>query len=134
MAMTQQGAAIFDLDRTLIAGPSGPVFGRHLKEAGYGRRDVPGMATFYRVYEVAGENLITMQAARLAARAARGWAVDAVAEAAEGAVDELQALLQPYANALFEEQRALGRPLVLATTSPAPLVTPFAESLGFDGV
>jgi putative phosphoserine phosphatase/1-acylglycerol-3-phosphate O-acyltransferase len=131
---THAGAAIFDLDRTLIAGPSGPVFAHRLREVGYGRSDLPGMATFYRLYELAGENFLTVQAARLAARAAKDWPVDAVATAAEAAAADLLTVLQPYAPELFEEQRATGRPLVMATTSPAPLVTPFANALGFDAV
>jgi len=128
------GAAIFDLDRTLISGPSGPVFARRLHDVGHGRGDLPGMSTFYRVYELAGENLITMQAARLFARTARGWSVDAVAKAADAAADDLMEALQPYAAGLIEEQRAAGRRVVMATTSPEPLGTPFANALGFDGV
>jgi putative phosphoserine phosphatase / 1-acylglycerol-3-phosphate O-acyltransferase len=134
MASTTGGAAIFDLDRTLISGPSGPVFARRLHDVGHGRNDLPGMSTFYRMYELAGENLLTMQAARLFARTNKGWSVDAVAEAADAAADDLLEALQPYASDLFEEQRAAGRRLVMATTSPAPLVSPFAAALGFDGV
>jgi len=35
-------AAVFDLDRTLIAGPSWPVFSRHLGAAGIPPRSLPG--------------------------------------------------------------------------------------------
>jgi putative phosphoserine phosphatase/1-acylglycerol-3-phosphate O-acyltransferase len=134
MTGTSGGAAIFDLDRTLIAGPSGPVFAKRLREVGHGRNDLPGMATFYRLYEVAGENLLTMQAARLFARTNKGWSVDAVADAADAAAGDLMEMLQPYAAALIDEQRAAGRRVVMATTSPAPLVTPFADALKLDGV
>ena len=37
-----QSAAIFDLDRTLIAGPSGPAFASHLGAAGIHQRSLPG--------------------------------------------------------------------------------------------
>ena len=40
-----QAAAIFDLDRTLIAGPSGLVFARHLDAAGIAQRLIPGTDT-----------------------------------------------------------------------------------------
>lgn len=134
-AVPAGGAAIFDLDRTLISGPSGPVFGHALREAGVREgRELPGIGALYRFYEVAGENLVSMQAARLAARGARGWQVDAVHEAATAAAAELLDRLQPYASEVIEDHRAAGRPLVLATTSPEPLVAPFAEALGFDAL
>ena len=37
-----QAAAIFDLDRTLIAGPSAPVFSHSLDAAGITQRRIPG--------------------------------------------------------------------------------------------
>ena len=84
-----QAAAIFDLDRTLIAGPSGPAFaapprrGRHPPALAARRR--PRAAT----YQALGETAITAPTARLAARATAGWPVDAVRAAAEAAADEL---------------------------------------------
>ena len=85
-------------------------------------------------YERAGESWLQMQFARLAAPAARGWAVDAVARAAEAAAEDLDALVQPYARLLLEEHREAGLRLVLASTTPEPLLAPFARRLGFDQV
>ena len=123
--------AIFDLDRTLIAGPSGPVFQRHLAEAGVTNMpDSPVVDALYQVYELVGENPLTMQAARFAVRGAKGWSVEAVAKAAEAAADELYEMVQPYAKVLIEEHREAGRLPVMATTSPYSFVGPLAERLG----
>ncbi|MFV0307033.1 MAG: HAD-IB family hydrolase, partial [Desertimonas sp.] len=127
-------AAIFDLDRTLIGGASGPAFGHHLDAAGISQRKLPGAAAVAATYRAIGETALTAPGARLAAQATAGWPVDAVAAAAEAAADELMDEVQPYVPGILEEHRAAGRVLVMATTSPAPLVTPFAERLGFDAV
>ena len=37
-----QGAAFFDLDRTLLAGASGEVFSHAMREAGLVTRSIPG--------------------------------------------------------------------------------------------
>ena len=79
-------AAIFDLDRTLISTSSSTVFQHHLVEAGVTHeREIPGLDAFYKAYELFGENLIAMQVARLAVRAASGWSVEKVAKAANAA-------------------------------------------------
>ena len=129
-----QSAAFFDLDRTLISGASGPAFSHHLAAAGVQRRSLPGTNTIAATFRVLGETAITAPTARLAARAAAGWPVEAVAAAATAAAEELAEQIQPYAPGVIEEHREAGRVLVMATTSPAPLVTPFAELLGFDAV
>ena len=77
-----QAAAIFDLDRTLISGASGPAFSHHLAAAGVQRRSVPGTDAVAAAFRVLGETAITAPTARLAARAAAGWPVEAVAAAA----------------------------------------------------
>lgn len=130
-----RGAAFFDLDRTLLAGASWPVFARTLRQTGVlPDRDQPiadGLFAFFRVF---GESYLTMQATRRAVARTRGWSVAAVDEAARLAAPTLLADLQPYARAVIDEHRAQRRPLVLATTTPERLVAPFAEALGFDGV
>jgi putative phosphoserine phosphatase/1-acylglycerol-3-phosphate O-acyltransferase len=129
-----QAAAIFDLDRTLIAGPSGPAFSHHLDAAGVRQRRLPAAGAVVATYRMLGETALTAQTARFAARATAGWPVEAVRAAAAAAGEELMAELQPYAPLVMEEHRAAGRQLVMATTSPEPLVAPFAERLGFDAV
>lgn len=129
------GAAFFDLDRTLIASSSAPVFQRHMVEAGVAPdRQIPFADLLLKQYEVFGENWLLMQPAKLAAQAAKGWNKKAVKGAAKEAALELEGMLQPFAHQVFAEHREAGRPLVLATTSPRAFVKPLADRLGFDGV
>ena len=128
-------AAIFDLDRTLVAGSTGPTFQRHLRAEGLGPdRDVPGADALYRLFNLVGENYLTMQLARAAAVASRGWEVAAVDKAAAAAADELAADVLPYARLEIEEHKAASRTVVLATTTPRQLVAPLALNLGCDEV
>ncbi|MFT3853502.1 MAG: HAD-IB family hydrolase [Ilumatobacteraceae bacterium] len=127
-------AAIFDLDRTLIAGPSATAFAESLATAGITQRRIPGTDAVANAYQALGETMLTSAAARLAARATSGWSVDLVRQAAEAAADELTKIVQPFAPGVIAEHREAGRMLVMATTSPAALVTPFAERLGMDAV
>jgi putative phosphoserine phosphatase/1-acylglycerol-3-phosphate O-acyltransferase len=126
--------AIFDLDRTLISGSSGPVFQRHLAEAGVTSAPAGGVDAFYKIYEMVGENPLAMQAARYAVRAANGWSVQSVAKAAEAAADELMELVLPFAKQLIAEHHEAGRLAVMATTSPKCFVEPLANRLGMDHV
>jgi putative phosphoserine phosphatase / 1-acylglycerol-3-phosphate O-acyltransferase len=132
--MPAPAAAIFDLDRTLIRGASGPALQRRLQEAGVTSRAAnPAMTTMlYRTFDAVGENALTMRLAREAVRASRGWSVKDVRVAAEAAVDDLVAMLRPFGLVVLEEHRAAGRRVAIATTSPDPLIRPFAERLGAD--
>lgn len=128
-------AAVFDLDRTLISDSSAPVFAKHLRLYGLGGdREIPFAGALAAVYRAVGENRLTMEVAKLAVRASKGWSVDDVREAATAAADEIAELLQPYARILMDQHRADGDILVMATTSPLPLVGPLADLLGFDAV
>ncbi len=134
--MARRAAAIFDLDRTLIASSSAPVFQRHLAAAGLDNvPEIPFADAFLRFYDQFGESWVMMQPAKLGARTAKGWSIAQVAEGADGAAAEIaDTLLQPFAPQVFDEHREAGRLLVLATTSPEPWVAPLAEKLGFDAV
>ena len=125
-----------DLDRTLLRGASGPVLGAALRAEGLldGRPSLPGEGLLYRLYDLKGESLAFMAMVRAAPRFARGFDAEAVRRAGRRAAPELAAQVQPYAPAILAEHRAAGRLLVLATTSPVDLVTPFAELAGFDDV
>lgn len=128
-------AAIFDLDRTLLPGSSATVFQKHLAAQGLlNERHIPGQELYRRSYEWFGENPIMMQLARFFVRSAEGWPIADVDAAAEAAATELEEQIQPYARKLIADHKAAGRKLVLATTSPAPLVSPLARRLGFDAV
>ncbi|MGQ0832875.1 MAG: HAD-IB family hydrolase [Microthrixaceae bacterium] len=128
------GAAFFDLDRTLLRGASGPVIGAALKQAGVTDRSIPGEQIVYRLYDILGENRPSMEVTRRAVRFASGWVRSQVQEAGKIAAEALADTIQPFARPIFDEHRAAGRALVLATTTPYDLVKPLADALGFDDV
>ena len=133
MAVT--GAAIFDLDRTLLKGASGPELSRALREAGViGDRAVPGEALAYRFFDLFGESRPSIMLARQAARVAKGWNCEAVGRAALQAAERLAEAVLPFARPLVAEHKQAGRLLVLATTTPDDMIRPLAEMLGFDDV
>jgi putative phosphoserine phosphatase/1-acylglycerol-3-phosphate O-acyltransferase len=72
------------------------------------------------------------QLIRFTAQAARGWAPDLVAKAAEAAADDLAARLQPFVPDVLDWHRSAGHRLVLATATPEPLAGPLAARLGLD--
>ena len=129
-----QGAAFFDLDRTLLAGASGEVFSHAMREAGLVTRSIPGENLLYKLFNTIGETLPSMAIARQAVTFAKGRQRSVVQQAASGAADALAALVQPLAAPLFAEHRAAGRQLVMATTTPYDLVKPLADLLGLDDV
>jgi putative phosphoserine phosphatase / 1-acylglycerol-3-phosphate O-acyltransferase len=127
-------AAFFDLDRTLLAGGSAPVFAKAMERLGVSTPHIPGQDLLLKFYDLVGETKIGMQVARQAASRSAGLRRSDVASAAEGAVSDLVERVQPFVAGLFAEHRTAGDLLVLATTSPFDLVTPFARALGFDAV
>lgn len=130
-----RAAAIFDLDRTLLRTSSTPAINAALFEAGLvGRESVPGQSLVLGFYDVFGETVPSMALARAAAWASRGWPVTQVDLAAERAAERLETIALPYVRPLLERHHRAGRQLVLATTTPEHLVTPFAERMGFDAV
>ena len=128
------GAAFFDLDRTLLAGASGEVFSAAFRAAGLGGRSIPGEAWVYRLFNAVGETLPSMALARQAVLLAKGKPRSAVQEASVRASERLLELVQPLAAALFDEHRAAGRLVVMATTTPYDMVKPLADLLGLDDV
>jgi putative phosphoserine phosphatase/1-acylglycerol-3-phosphate O-acyltransferase len=127
-------AAIFDLDRTLLRGASGRLINQALEEVGLRTRKVPGEGLLYRSYELFGESPLGMALARAAALAVRGWPVDRLGAAGHAAADLLFEDVASYVPALLHEHRKDGHLLVLATTTPEPLVRPLADRLGIDEV
>jgi putative phosphoserine phosphatase/1-acylglycerol-3-phosphate O-acyltransferase len=130
----RRGAAFFDLDRTLLVGASGTVFSQAMRDAGLVGRSLPGEALIYRIFNSIGETLPSMAIARQGATLAKGRSQALVQRAAEGVADALAAMVQPLAASLFDEHRAAGRPVVIATTTPYDLVKPLADRLGVDDV
>jgi putative phosphoserine phosphatase/1-acylglycerol-3-phosphate O-acyltransferase len=131
-----RSAVFVDLDRTLLRGASGLVLGAAMHTEGLfeGRMSIPGERLLYSFYDLMGESLAFMAMVRAAPRFTKGWPVDAVCRAGERAAPELADLVQPYAPGVLAEHREAGRLLVLTTTTPADLITPFAGLLGFDHV
>ena len=128
------GAAFFDLDRTLLSGASGEVFSAAMKTAGLVNRSIPGEALVYRLFNAIGETLPSMALARQGVALAKGKSQEAVQAAASIAAERLLEMVQPLAAALFDEHRAAGRPVVMATTTPYDMVKPLADLLGLDAV
>jgi putative phosphoserine phosphatase/1-acylglycerol-3-phosphate O-acyltransferase len=130
------GAVFVDLDRTLLRRASGPILEAALLEEGVvgKRRGGPANRLLYGYYDWFGENLLAMGFARLAATVARGWSAEAVARAGRRAIDGLHARIAPFAPEILQGYREQGLQLVLATTTPFDLISPFAEALGFDDV
>lgn len=130
-----EGAAFFDLDRTLLRGASGPIITEALKAAGVlSSRSIPGERLVYGLYNLIGETRPSMLLTRQAARFAAGWPRRTVQEAGQQAARVLASAVQPFATPLFAEHRAAGRRVVLATTTPFDLVKPLADMLGLDDV
>lgn len=129
-----RGAAFFDLDRTLLVGASGTHFSQAMRDAGLVNRSLPGEALLYKLFNTIGETLPAMALARQGATLAKGRSRLVVQQAAEKVADALAAMVQPLAASLFDEHRAAGRPVVLATTTPYDLVKPLADRLGLDDV
>lgn len=125
----------FDLDRTLLSGASGPIYGEVLRSAGLVTGSTQGIeSVMFRVFDLIGETWPSMFLSRQGARMAKGWPVDAVIRAAQEAAPRLADAVLPYARRLIDEHRAAGRLLVMATTTPRDLVEPLADLLGFDDV
>lgn len=129
-----QTAAIFDLDRTLLRGASGPLINEALRELGLRSSEIPGESLLYRTFELFGENPLGMALARAAVVGVRGWSVDRLRAAGRRAAELLVDHVAAYAPALLEEHRRAGHVLALATTTPYDLVRPLADRLGIDDV
>jgi putative phosphoserine phosphatase/1-acylglycerol-3-phosphate O-acyltransferase len=127
-----QGAAFFDLDRTLLAGASGEIFSEAMQRAGLSSGPFPGEKFLFGLFHRIGETLPAMAIARQGATLAKGRPAAAVRAAAETVVEQLVDLVQPFAETAFTTHREAGRPIVLATTTPYDLVKPLADALGFD--
>src|SRR6516164_3003782 len=96
-------AAFFDLDRTLLAGASGPILSEEMRNAGVlpDQRN-PLEPVLFRIFDTVGENAPTMWFTRQAVRMTKGWDRAAVRKAAAAAVPNLVERVLPYARQLFD--------------------------------
>jgi putative phosphoserine phosphatase/1-acylglycerol-3-phosphate O-acyltransferase len=131
-----KSAVFVDLDRTLLCHASGQTLNKALMDEGVlpQGRSLPGDRVLYAVNDRLGENLFSMGLVRAAARVAKGWRQSEVQAAGRRAVPELTELVAPFAPQYLAAFRAQGQQLVLATTTPVDMITPFAEAMGFDAV
>jgi putative phosphoserine phosphatase/1-acylglycerol-3-phosphate O-acyltransferase len=95
-------------------------------------RSLPGDKILYAVNDRLGENLFSMGLVRAAARVAKGWQQEQVQAAGRRAVSALSGIVAPFAPQRLAAFRAEGHRLVLSTTTPADMIAPFAEAIGFD--
>jgi putative phosphoserine phosphatase / 1-acylglycerol-3-phosphate O-acyltransferase len=131
-----KSAVFIDLDRTLLCRASGQALNKSLMDEGVlpPGRSLPGDRFLYAVNNRFGENLLSMGLVRAAARVAKGWRQDQVRAAGKRAVPELMEMVAPFAPQYLEAFRQAGHLLVLSTTTPLDMITPFAEAMGFDAV
>jgi putative phosphoserine phosphatase/1-acylglycerol-3-phosphate O-acyltransferase len=129
-------AAIFCLERVLVTQAVEPIFARHLVAAGVRERSLAPLAGWSsRLLALGiGENALSVRATEAALAPASGWRSDDVRRAGEAAADELAPMVPSHGRVELEDHQAAGQPTVLVTALPEPLVTPFAERLGFDAV
>jgi putative phosphoserine phosphatase/1-acylglycerol-3-phosphate O-acyltransferase len=126
-------AAVFDLDRTLLLGASGPVISAALRSHGLLRKTpVPGENLLFGLFNVIGETLPAMLASRQGIRATRGWRHETLRSVGAEVAAPLAARVEPFAREVIADHRAAGRALLLATTTPYEVAKPFADLLGFD--
>lgn len=132
-----QGAAFFDLDKTVIAKSSALAFGRPFYRDGLiTRRDVIKAAYAQLMFKIGGAD--DLQIARIRdhlATLCKGWPIDQVQQIVN---ETLHELINPYVYAeaatLIEEHQAAGRNVVLVSASGEEMVRPIGEQLGITDV
>ena len=131
------GAAFFDLDRTVVARPSGLAFGRNFYRAGLITR-----ATLLRgyaaqtVYLLRGADEARMEEWRLRGlELARGQNRASFGRVIQSTMDEvIRPIIYREALDLMEWHRSRGRRIYLVSSSPEEVVAPIGGLLGVDDV
>lgn len=132
-----QGAAFFDLDKTVIAKSSTLAFGRSFYTSGLIDRRAVLKSTYAQfVYGIAGADAAQMDRMRDAlAQLCRGWPVAQVSQVVQETLHDLiDPLVYDEAVALIEEHRSAGRDVVLVSSSGEEVVGPIGQLLGVDHV
>src|SRR3954464_4473906 len=130
-------AAFFDLDKTIIAKSSTLAFSREFQAGGLISRGAVLRSAYAQfVYLVGGADHDQMEKMRqFMSQLTAGWDVATVREIV---ADTLQHVVDPMvydeAVSLVEEHRALGRDVVIVSTSGAEVVGPIGAMLGADDV
>ena len=130
-------AAFFDLDKTIIARSSSFAFSKPFQAGGLiSRRAMLRSAYAQFVYLVGGADHDQMEKMRqFMSQLTAGWDVATVREiVAETLHHVVDPIVYDEAVSLIEEHRALGRDVVIVSTSGAEVVGPIGEMLGADDV
>ena len=130
-------AAFFDLDKTIIAKSSTLAFSRPFQAGGLITRGAMLRSAYAQfVYLVGGADHDQMEKIRaFMSQLVEGWDVETVKEiVAETLHHVVDPIVYDEAVSLIEEHRALGRDVVIVSTSGAEVVGPIGEMLGADDV
>jgi HAD superfamily hydrolase (TIGR01490 family) len=133
----RQGAAFFDLDKTVIARSSTLAFSRPLYAGGLiNRRAVLRSTYAHFMYLVGGADHDQMERMRgYLSSLVSGWDVQQVRDiVAETLLEIIEPVVYHEAITLIVEHHAAGRDVVVVSTSGAELVEPIAHLLGADAV
>lgn len=133
--MTQQEAAFFDLDKTVIARASMIAFGGPFARAGLLSRWVLLRALWGQlVYLWIGADEKKLTKTRDAAlKLTRGWEQQKVRAIVREAIDEvIEPIVFEEALELIRSHRAEGRLVAIVSASPVEVVEPLSEHLGAD--
>ena len=131
------GAAFFDLDRTVVARPSGLAFGRNFYRAGLITRAtlLRGYAAQF-IYLLRGADEARMEEWRLRGlELSRGQTRASFGRVIQSTMDEvIRPIIYREALDLMAWHRARGRRIYLVSSSPEEVVTPIGGLLGVDDV
>jgi HAD superfamily hydrolase (TIGR01490 family) len=133
----RQGAAFFDLDKTVIARSSTLAFSRPLYAGGLiNRRAVLRSTYAHFMYLVGGADHDQMERMRgYLSSLVSGWDVQQVRDiVAETLLEIIEPVVYHEAITLIAEHHGAGRAVVIVSTSGAELVEPIAHLLGADAV
>jgi HAD superfamily hydrolase (TIGR01490 family) len=130
-----QGAAFFDLDRTLIRRSSMLALAPTLKRHGLiGWRSLARASVWHAVYLVRGVSSRELSSvAEQTFRLMRGWPVAELEALIAEQIEPLAALAFPDAITRMRAHQARGERAIVVSSSLAELVVPLAQRLGLDG-
>ncbi len=132
-----QGAAFFDLDKTVIAKSSTLAFGRPLYKAGFlNRRALLQAGIAQLVYSMVGADHDQIEKVREQLTALTvGWDQREIEQLVSDTVhDVVTPLVFEEALNIIAEHRLAGRRVIVISSSPYEVVKPLAEFLGIDEV
>ena len=126
-------AAFFDLDRTLLGDSSGIMVMDAMRGRGLiSDRDLALADIGRRFFNVVGETWLGMQLTKRSLGRFAGWSRQDVRDAAERAIDKLDAAVYTEARELIERHKRDGDLVVIATSTGRDMVEAIADRLGVD--